>query len=83
MALVELGLTVWKLYGVNTYQHFQFRLSTCSLTSTSCEILVPALTQPSSLIRELDLSGNELGDAGVRTLSDALKKPKCKVELLW
>ncbi|XP_048119982.1 NACHT, LRR and PYD domains-containing protein 3-like [Alosa alosa] len=59
------------------------RLGKCLLTANSCKLLAPVLTQCSCLVRDLDLSDNEIGDAGVMTLSEALSNPKSKLESLW
>ncbi|XP_051981397.1 NLR family CARD domain-containing protein 3-like isoform X2 [Xyrauchen texanus] len=54
----------------------------CNLTDRCCEIVVSALRYPNSLLRELDLSNNDLLDSGVKLLSDALKSPNCTLEIL-
>ncbi|KAF5889766.1 NACHT, LRR and PYD domains-containing protein 12-like, partial [Clarias magur] len=45
--------------------------------------VVSALCTNPSHIRELYLSGCELGDSGVEKLCDLLKKHECKLETLW
>ncbi|XP_041919034.1 uncharacterized protein LOC121683467 [Alosa sapidissima] len=59
------------------------RLGKCLLTANSCKLLAPVLTQCSCLVRDLDFSDNEIGDAGVMKLSEALSNPKSKLESLW
>ncbi|XP_060780242.1 protein NLRC3-like [Neoarius graeffei] len=51
-------------------------------SSKSCTALASALCTNPSHIRELDLSGCELGDSGVEKLCDLLKKHECKLETL-
>ncbi|KAI4888116.1 hypothetical protein NFI96_020715 [Prochilodus magdalenae] len=58
------------------------RLRCCNLTMMCCETLASALSSDSSALKELDLSYNELKDAGVKLLSVALEKPQCKLETL-
>ncbi|KAL0992683.1 hypothetical protein UPYG_G00096690 [Umbra pygmaea] len=55
-------------------------LNGCNLTETCCEALASALSSPSSHLRALDLSNNDLKDAGVKKISDGLKDPQCKLE---
>ncbi|KAL7853399.1 hypothetical protein AOLI_G00202430 [Acnodon oligacanthus] len=59
------------------------RLCDCSITEQGCAALASALKLNSSpLLTELDLSENEIGDAGVEKLSDILNSYKCKLEKL-
>ncbi|KAL0992680.1 hypothetical protein UPYG_G00096650, partial [Umbra pygmaea] len=57
-------------------------LNGCNLTETCCEALASALSSPSSHLRALDLSNNDLKDAGMKKISDGLKDPQCKLETL-
>ncbi|KAL1276210.1 hypothetical protein QQF64_035833 [Cirrhinus molitorella] len=57
------------------------RLCGCHLTAQSCESLSSAL-QSNSVMRELDLSNNDLQDSGVKLLSKGLKSPNCQMEIL-
>jgi len=59
-----------------------YRLSYCGVTDVGCSGLASALRSNPSRLRELDLSGNKLGDSGVNALSDILKDPLCKLEIL-
>ncbi|KAI2644630.1 NACHT, LRR and PYD domains-containing protein 12 [Labeo rohita] len=58
------------------------RLCGCHLTAQSCERLSSALQSSNSVLRELDLSNNDLQDSGVKLLSDGLKSPNSKMEIL-
>uniref|UniRef100_A0A3B3RJ14 B30.2/SPRY domain-containing protein n=1 Tax=Paramormyrops kingsleyae TaxID=1676925 RepID=A0A3B3RJ14_9TELE len=55
-------------------------LDQCNLTEDCSEDLVSTLSSPQ--LRELDLSGNDLKDSGVKLLSDGLRNPHCKLETL-
>ncbi|XP_067267431.1 NACHT, LRR and PYD domains-containing protein 12-like [Chanodichthys erythropterus] len=56
-------------------------LSDCDITNEGCAALASALRSNPHL-RELDLSWNQLRDSGVNLLSDKLKDPHCKLEIL-
>ncbi|XP_023196467.1 uncharacterized protein LOC111609863 isoform X2 [Xiphophorus maculatus] len=58
-------------------------LSWCELSEESCKGLTSSvLTKPSSNLTVLDLSHNDLLDAGVKRLADGLKHVNCKLETL-
>ncbi|XP_058632603.1 NACHT, LRR and PYD domains-containing protein 3-like isoform X4 [Onychostoma macrolepis] len=57
----------------------KLKLYDCGVTAGGCA----ALRSNSSHLRELDLSLNNLGDAGLMLISDGLKDPRCKLEKLW
>ncbi|KAI2650622.1 NLR family CARD domain-containing protein 3 [Labeo rohita] len=57
------------------------KLSKCVLTKESCSALASVLSSDSSSLKQLDLSNNNLQDAGVKILSDGLKE-NCKLEVL-
>ncbi|KAL1276753.1 hypothetical protein QQF64_036376 [Cirrhinus molitorella] len=54
----------------------------CHLSAQSCESLSSALQFSNSVLRELDLSNNDLEDSGVKLLSEGLKSPNCQLEIL-
>ncbi|XP_016113728.1 stonustoxin subunit beta-like [Sinocyclocheilus grahami] len=59
------------------------RLWECNLTAQSCGSLSSVLqSSNSNILRELDLSNNDLKDSGVKLLSDGLKSPNCQLEIL-
>ncbi|XP_036790066.1 NACHT, LRR and PYD domains-containing protein 3-like [Oncorhynchus mykiss] len=54
----------------------------CKLAYESCETLASALQTPTSPLRELDLSYNDLGDRGVKLLCIGLTSPLCNIQTL-
>ncbi|KAM4719045.1 NACHT, LRR and PYD domains-containing protein 12-like [Anableps anableps] len=58
------------------------RLKRCRLTELSCASLVSALKSNPSHLTELDLSENNLKNAGVKELCDFLQNPVCKIQIL-
>ncbi|XP_073697706.1 protein NLRC3-like [Garra rufa] len=54
----------------------------CNLTGQHCAIVLSALQSSNSVLRELDLSNNDLQDSGVKVLSKGLKSPNCQLEIL-
>ncbi len=59
-----------------------FRFSICNLTAQSCGSLSSVVQSSNSVLRELDLSNNDLQDSGVMLLSNGLKSPNSKLEIL-
>ncbi|KAK2909504.1 hypothetical protein Q8A67_005341 [Cirrhinus molitorella] len=57
-------------------------LAGCNLTAQDCEIIASALQSSNSVLRELDLSNNDLRDSGVKLLSEGLRSPDCQLEIL-
>ncbi len=59
------------------------RLWRCGVTDEGCAALSSVLRSNSSHLRELDLNyNNNVGDAGLKMISDGLKDPRCKLEKL-
>ncbi|XP_067222392.1 NLR family CARD domain-containing protein 3-like isoform X1 [Chanodichthys erythropterus] len=58
-------------------------LEDCGVTDEGCAALASALRSNPSHLRELSLSGNNLGDSGVKIVSAVLENPHCKLETLW
>ncbi|XP_067236276.1 NACHT, LRR and PYD domains-containing protein 3-like isoform X2 [Chanodichthys erythropterus] len=54
----------------------------CNLSDQDCEIVSSTLQSSNSVLRELDLSNNDLQDSGVSFISDGLKSPNCQLEIL-
>ncbi|XP_068076658.2 NACHT, LRR and PYD domains-containing protein 3-like [Danio rerio] len=57
-------------------------LQWCNLTVQCCESLSSALQSSNCVLRELDLSINDLQDSGVKKISDGLKSQHCKLDTL-
>ncbi|XP_073693992.1 NACHT, LRR and PYD domains-containing protein 3-like [Garra rufa] len=58
------------------------RLQFCNFTAQSCKSLSSALQSSNSVLKELDLSYNDLQDSVVKLLSDELKNPNCQLQIL-
>ncbi|XP_067236260.1 NACHT, LRR and PYD domains-containing protein 3-like isoform X2 [Chanodichthys erythropterus] len=56
--------------------------SGCNLSDQHCEIVSSALQSSNSVLRELDLSNNDLQDSGVNFISDGMKSPNCQLQIL-
>ncbi|XP_031169805.2 NLR family CARD domain-containing protein 3-like isoform X2 [Sander lucioperca] len=57
-------------------------LADCKVTAELVEHLALALRHPYSVLRDLDLSNNDLTDSGVELLCDGLPSQCCKLETL-
>ncbi|KAI2650826.1 Ribonuclease inhibitor [Labeo rohita] len=57
-------------------------LSDCSITEEGYKALASALRSNPSHLIELDLTGNDPGQSGVKELSDLLQDPKCQLKTL-
>ncbi|XP_053356049.1 NACHT, LRR and PYD domains-containing protein 3-like [Clarias gariepinus] len=57
-------------------------LCDCNLTKKSGVTLAKTLNSKCTCLRELDVSGNNLEDSGVKDLSSGLMSPHCKLEIL-
>ncbi|XP_048015972.1 uncharacterized protein LOC125248296 [Megalobrama amblycephala] len=58
-------------------------LSKCGVTDEGCVALASALRSNPSHLRELNLNRNNLGDLGVKLLSDLKDDPQFKLDTLW
>jgi len=59
-----------------------YRLSVCGVTDEGCVALASALRSNPSHLRELNLSGNKLGDSRVKQLKDLKDDPHYKLKTL-
>lgn len=57
-------------------------LAGCQLTADGCAALASALRSNPSHLRQLDLSYNAPGEAGLQLLTEVLQDPLCRLELL-
>ncbi|XP_071340424.1 protein NLRC3-like isoform X15 [Trachinotus anak] len=64
------------------YIFFNHRLAACELSETECEVVASALKSSPSHLRDVDLSGNNLQDSGVKLLSAGLESSNCRLETL-
>ncbi|XP_042612119.1 ribonuclease inhibitor-like [Cyprinus carpio] len=60
----------------------RLRLRNCDIKADDCSALTSALKSNPSHLRELDLSGNKLGDSGVENLGVLLSSSQCRLEKL-
>ncbi|XDV33702.1 hypothetical protein PO909_004008 [Leuciscus waleckii] len=60
----------------------KLRLRDCGVTDEGFAALTSALRSNPSHLRDLSLTWNKLGTSGVNLLSDVLKYPHCKLEIL-
>ncbi|KAK7126564.1 hypothetical protein R3I94_017908 [Phoxinus phoxinus] len=60
----------------------KLRLSDCSITEEGYKALALALRSNPSHLIELDLTGNDPGQSGVKELDDLLQDPNCKLKTL-
>ncbi|XP_050958096.1 ribonuclease inhibitor-like, partial [Labeo rohita] len=59
----------------------KLRLSDCSITEEGYKALASALRSNPSHLIELDLTGNDPGQSGVKQLNDLLQNPICQLKL--
>ncbi len=60
-----------------------YRLRSCGVTDEGCVVLASALRSNPEHLRELDLSGNNLGCSEVQLLSDLKDDPQYKLVELY
>nr|XP_055053356.1 NACHT, LRR and PYD domains-containing protein 3-like [Misgurnus anguillicaudatus] len=58
------------------------RMIKCGIIDKDFVALASALRSNPSHLRDLNLSENKFGDSGVKLISDVLKNPQCKLEIL-
>uniref|UniRef100_A0A3B3VKZ4 Uncharacterized protein n=1 Tax=Poecilia latipinna TaxID=48699 RepID=A0A3B3VKZ4_9TELE len=58
----------------------EYLLSGCLITEEGCAALASALTVNPSHLKELDLSYNNPGDSGMKSLTALLKNPSFKLD---
>ncbi|XP_065147357.1 protein NLRC3-like isoform X2 [Paramisgurnus dabryanus] len=60
----------------------KLQLKCCNITAKGCVALTSALGSNPSNLTHLNMSGNKLRDSGLKLISDVLKNPDCKLEIL-
>ncbi|XP_073674177.1 NACHT, LRR and PYD domains-containing protein 3-like [Garra rufa] len=81
----EIGNSVSLLCAVLEDPHCKLKklwLSVCGVTDEGCAALASSLRSNPSHLRELNLSGNKIGDLGVKFLCSTLEDPLCELEIL-
>ncbi|XP_053364406.1 NACHT, LRR and PYD domains-containing protein 12-like [Clarias gariepinus] len=76
---------VKRLSALKDDEHYKLQtltLERCGVSGEGCVALNSALRLKLSDLRDLDLSGNKLGDSDVKCLSVLLENPHCKLERL-
>ncbi|KTG32365.1 hypothetical protein cypCar_00037853 [Cyprinus carpio] len=58
------------------------KIRLCGVTSDGCASLALVLRSNHSYLRGLNLSGNTLGDSGIKKFAEGLENPHCKLEIL-
>ncbi|KAG1928749.1 protein NLRC5, partial [Pimephales promelas] len=58
------------------------QLNNNSITAEGCAVLTSAFNSNPSNLTKLDLSGNELGDSGIKNICCLLENPQCRLEKL-
>ncbi len=61
---------------------FLYRLNNNSITAEGCAALISAITSNPSNLKELDLSGNKLGDSGIKKICHLLNSVEFRLEKL-
>lgn len=64
------------------FLHFSSSLSHNKLSEEGCEMLVSALSSNPAHLRDLDLSYNDLHDAGLKELCEVLMNPRGHLKTL-
>ncbi len=83
-------LILKSFYQRSNYYHFKTtcffsyssRLSDCSITEEGYKALASVLRSNPSHLIELDLTGNDPGQSGVKQLSDLLQDPNYQLKIL-
>uniref|UniRef100_A0A673I519 Uncharacterized protein n=1 Tax=Sinocyclocheilus rhinocerous TaxID=307959 RepID=A0A673I519_9TELE len=82
LLLRELNLSECKLGDSNVNRLAALLLSDCSITEEGYKALASALRSNPSHLIELDLTGNDPGQSGVKQLNDLLQDPNCQLKTL-